>query len=459
MTGEGYGLSGAISGAAEARQATASSAPVDFQPLMTAVVNCNDSRLTDGKVIGDPMEAALLVLAHKARAPQAYAALAWPRVAEIPFDSLHKFMATFHRNNAQDAVQVFIKGAPDVLLGLCSQELTSNGLRVLAAGGHQNLHARYEAFGAQGLRGLLIASRTIAADEFDPLADLMPWMTELTFVGLVGLMDPARAEAKTAIAQCAEAGIDVKMITGDHQVTALAIARELGLKGQAITGAAFDKLSETELPAAIDKVSVFARVTPSHKVAIVRALQKNGHVVAMTGDGVNDAPALKCADIGVAMGSGTAVAKAAATMVLTNDNFATLVSAVRQGRTLYDNIVKFVRFSAVDHHRRDFDHIACAVVGLARSLHGGANSMDCHHHGWPTCCVTCSRCCAPRHHARAAAQPHRTAADAGADCKSSRLRLDHDSGNARRYVLRQSKRYGNASPDAGLHHLCVVSVF
>ena len=344
VTGEGYGLNGAISGAAQARQPTASSAPVDLQPLLTAVVNCNDSRLTDGNVIGDPMEAALLVLAHKARAPQAQTALAWHRIAEIPFDSSHKFMATFHQNTAQDAVQVFIKGAPDVLLSLCSQELTSNGLCVLAAGGHQNLHAQYEAFGAQGLRGLLIASRTIAADEFDPSADLMPWMTELTFVGLVGLMDPARAEAKTAIAQCAEAGIDVKMITGDHQVTALAIARELGLKGQAITGSAFDKLSETELPAAIDKVSVFARVTPSHKVAIVRALQKNGHVVAMTGDGVNDAPALKCADIGVAMGSGTAVAKAAATMVLTDDNFATLVSAVRQGRTLYDNIVKFVRF-------------------------------------------------------------------------------------------------------------------
>ena len=175
-----------------------------------------------------------------------------------------------------------------------------------------------------GLRGLLIASRSIPESEFDPSADLMLWMQGLTFVGLVGLVDPPRQEACTAIAQCAGAGINVKMITGDHQVTALAIARELGLKGEAMTGAAFDLIPPNELAAEIENVSVFARVTPSHKVAIVRALQKNGHTVAMTGDGVNDAPALKCADIGVAMGSGTAVAKAAATMVLTDDNFATL---------------------------------------------------------------------------------------------------------------------------------------
>ncbi len=191
---------------------------------------------------------------------------------------------------------------------------------------------------------MLIASRTINPSDFDPAADLMPWMVDLTFTGLVGLMDPPRSEARVAIAQCAQAGIDVKMITGDHQITALAIARELGLKGQAMTGAELDRVNPAELPEVIKEVSVFARVTPSHKVAIVRALQKKDQVVAMTGDGVNDAPALKSADIGVAMGSGTSVAKAAATMVLTDDNFATLVSAVRQGRTLYDNIVKFVRF-------------------------------------------------------------------------------------------------------------------
>ena len=352
VAGEGYGLTGTIVGLTnhEGNKArtVASATPIDLQPLMTAVVNCNDSHLTDGKVIGDPMEAALLVLAHKAsvKADEAteHAAHVQPRVAEIPFDASHKFMATFHHDNAQDVVQVFIKGAPDVLLGLCSRELGHDGESALSTATRQELHAQYEAFGAKGLRGLLIASRIISTRDFDPATDLMVWMNDLTFIGLVGLMDPPRAEARIAIAQCAGAGIAVKMITGDHQVTALAIAQDLGLKGLGMTGAELDLVKPDDLPAVIEKVSVFARVTPGHKVAIVRALQKNGHVVAMTGDGVNDAPALKVADIGVAMGSGTSVAKAAATMVLTNDNFATLVHAVKQGRTLYDNIVKFVRF-------------------------------------------------------------------------------------------------------------------
>ncbi len=338
VSGNGYESSGSIS------SATAATALPNLEPLMTAVVNCNDSRLADGKVIGDPMEAALLVLAHKASAPSGQFAERRPRVAEIPFDASHKFMATFHRDATRALVQIFTKGAPDVLLSLCTQELTSNGTQMLSTATRQRIHTQYEVFGASGLRGLLVASRTIPAGDFDPAADLMVWMQNLTFTGLVGLMDPPRKEAKIAIAQCADAGIDVKMITGDHQVTALAIAHELGLKGKAMTGAAFDQLAPNDLPAVIKNIAVFARVTPNHKVAIVRALQKNGHVVAMTGDGVNDAPALKSADIGVAMGSGTAVAKAAATMVLTDDNFATLVSAVRQGRTLYDNIVKFVRF-------------------------------------------------------------------------------------------------------------------
>ena len=365
VTGEGYGLSGVISDAAEKSRETALSASVDLQPLTTAVVNCNDSHLAEGKVTGDPMEAALLVLARKANVSSAQIAQPSPRIAEIPFDSSHKFMATFHQDKALARVQIFIKGAPDVLLDLCSQELTCNAEQALSTTARQSLHAQYEAFGAKGLRGLLIASRTISEREFDAAADLMPWIADLTFVGLVGLMDPPRSEARIAIAQCADAGINVKMITGDHQVTALAIARELGLKGQAMTGAAFDQVSSSDLPAVIETVSVFARVTPSHKVAIVRALQKNGHVVAMTGDGVNDAPALKCADIGVAMGSGTSVAKAAATMVLTNDNFATLVSAVRQGRTLYDNIVKFVRFQLATTIGAILTVLLAPLLGLA----------------------------------------------------------------------------------------------
>ena len=344
VTGEGYGLSGDIQAATDAATASAPAVPPNLEPLMTAIKSCNDSHIADGKAIGDPMEAALLVLAHKGRAMHGSDAQPLPRSAEIPFDSAHKFMATFHHDAAQAVVQIFIKGAPDVLLERCNQVLGGNGAQALTAAAREQINAQYQALGEKGLRGLLIASRSIGASDFDPAADLMIWMRELTVVGLVGLMDPPRSEARVAIAQCAQAGIEVKMITGDHQLTALAIARDLGLKGHAMTGAELDRIKLTDLPAVIKDVSVFARVTPSHKVAIVRALQKNGHVVAMTGDGVNDAPALKSADIGVAMGSGTSVAKAAATMVLTDDNFATLVSAVRQGRTLYDNIVKFVRF-------------------------------------------------------------------------------------------------------------------
>ncbi len=345
VTGEGYGFAGEIRGAGDGRPASG------LKPLLTAVVACNDSHINDGKVIGDPMEAALLVLAHKGGVLPDAVAVALPRLAEIPFDPAHKYMASFHRDGAQ--VQVFVKGAPDVLLGLCTQALTGNGMSGLGPSMRQQLQADYAALANLGLRGLLIASKTITLDRpdtpdapvaFDPSGDLSSWIADLTFLGLVGLMDPPRVEVKVAVQQCKEAGISVRMITGDHPLTASAIARELGLDGRAMTGAELDRIVPDQLPAAIRGVAVFARVTPLNKVQIVRALQQDGHVVAMTGDGVNDAPALKSADIGVAMGSGTAVARAAATMVLTDDNFATLVSAVRQGRTLYDNIVKFVRF-------------------------------------------------------------------------------------------------------------------
>ena len=347
VSGEGYGSTGEIRIATNTGSAGVALVTTDLEPLMTAIVSCNDSHIEDGKVIGDPMEAALLVLARKGRTMQGTdikPAQPLTRSAEIPFDSAHKFMTTFHHDDAQKMVQLFIKGAPDVLLELCSSELGTNGAQPMSNAERQQFHDRYQMFGEKGLRGLLIASRTIKASEFDPTADLKHWMTDLTLIGLVGLIDPPRSEARVAIAQCAQAGIDVKMITGDHQITALAIARDLGLKGQTMTGSELDRVNPSDLPKVIKDKSVFARVTPSHKVIIVRALQKDGQVVAMTGDGVNDAPALKSADIGVAMGSGTSVAKAAATMVLTDDNFATLVSAVRQGRTLYDNIVKFVRF-------------------------------------------------------------------------------------------------------------------
>jgi P-type Ca2+ transporter type 2C len=266
-----------------------------------------------------------------------------PRIAEIPFDSAHKFMATFHREG--EHIRLFAKGAPDVLLARCSIFLAANQEVPLDRVLTNRINNEYREQAGRGYRGLLIASRLLSGEQFAASGDLSVWMNHLTFVGLVGLMDPPRPEAKQAIAECKLAGIAVKMITGDHRDTGIAIARELGLQGQAVTGAELDQMDARQLAEAIDGIAVFARVAPQHKVKIVQALQAKGHVVAMTGDGVNDAAALKRADIGIAMGvTGTEVAKEAASMVLTDDNFATIVNAVRQGRALYDNILKFIRF-------------------------------------------------------------------------------------------------------------------
>lgn len=345
VSGDGYDPTGSITeaGAASAQPVAAAELTALLQPL----VACNDSRIEDGKVIGDPMEAALLVLAAKGGVVREEVERALPRVAEVPFDSAHKFMATFHADGEQ--IQVFVKGAPDVLLARCSTWRASSNTAELPqpidAPRRLQIDADYQALGERGLRGLLVATRTLPATGFDATGDLSTWIGELCFVGLLGLMDPPRAEARQAIAECQHAGIAVKMITGDHQTTATAIAGALGLAGRTVSGAELDRMDARQLADAVDDVAVFARVSPGNKVAIVRALQAKGHVVAMTGDGVNDAPALKQADIGVAMGvAGTAVAKEAATMVLTDDNFATIVTAVRHGRALYDNILKFVRF-------------------------------------------------------------------------------------------------------------------
>lgn len=337
VSGEGYRPEGSI------KVLNKQESMPDLSPLAMALIACNDSQVTDGKVVGDPMEAALLILSEKGGFNRLEVAQRYPRIAEVPFDTANKFMATFHRYD--DQVQVCVKGAPDVLLSLCERQLTGDTEQLMSAQDRETIDSEYLEFASDGLRGLLIASRMIPADEFDSKADLATWVNDLTFLSLIGLMDPPRPEAKQAIAECKQAGIAVKMITGDHKSTGTAIAKELGLEGNSITGAELDKMDSMQLATLINDTTVFARVTPVHKVKIVRALQSKGHVVAMTGDGVNDAPALKSADIGVAMGiNGTAVAKEAATMILIDDNFATIVQAVKRGRTLYDNILKFVRF-------------------------------------------------------------------------------------------------------------------
>jgi len=335
VSGEGYRTGGVIKSDSAAR--------FNLDPLMIPLVACNDSRVDGERAIGDPMEAALLVLARKGGTNPENVLTTLPRIAELPFDTAHKFMATFHRD--KDIVRVFVKGAPDVLLPRCGQILIANGEEQLDDDQRDQINDEYKTLANGGLRGLLIASREIPLEQFDSMSDLTIFVEDLTFVGLVGLMDPPRPEAKQAIAQCQHAGISVKMITGDHKDTGAAIARELGLKGGVLSGIELDQLSADELAERIEAVAVVARVTPDHKVRIVRALKARKQVVAMTGDGVNDAPALKNADIGIAMGiTGTAVTKEAASMVLTDDNFASIVSAVRGGRALYDNILKFIRF-------------------------------------------------------------------------------------------------------------------
>ena len=336
VSGEGYAGEGAIT------LDDGGTLP-DLAPVLRAVALANDSRIRDGQLIGDPTEGALLALAAKGGFEPETLAARTPRIAEIPFDSAYKFMATFHHDG--EIVRLCVKGAPDVLLERSSGWLGAQGVQSLDAAVRADFQAENARLAGRAMRVLAVAVRDIPGSAFDPAVDLMPWVRELTLTGLVGIIDPPRPEAREAIRLCGLAGIRVKMITGDHGLTAGTIARDLGLEGDLLTGAELDVLSDAELSARIEQVAVFARVAPEHKVKIVRTLKGLGHVVAMTGDGVNDAPALKQADIGVAMGiSGTEVTKEAATLVLTDDNFATIVRAVKEGRSIYDNIVKFVRF-------------------------------------------------------------------------------------------------------------------
>ncbi|MCX7194312.1 MAG: HAD-IC family P-type ATPase [Proteobacteria bacterium] len=353
VNGEGYAPDGRITFESDS----------DLHAFLLPMTLCTDSRVRAEQLIGDPTEGALWVLAQKGGLDPEAEQEERPRIDEIPFDSAHKFMATFH--HAGEKVEMFIKGAPDVLLARSTHSLAEDGEQLLDAAARAAIEAENEHLAAQALRVLAVARKIIPTADFDPAGDLWAWAGGWTFLGLAGLMDPPRPEAKAAIAHCTLAGIQVKMITGDHKVTAAAIGRELGLTGEVIEGWELDAMSETELSRRIDGISVFARVAPEHKVKIVRALKNDGHVVAMTGDGVNDAPALKAADIGVAMGiTGTAVTKEAAVMVLTDDNFATIVKTVEEGRVIYDNIIKFVRFQLSTNIGAIFTVLAATLLGL-----------------------------------------------------------------------------------------------
>ncbi|MCM2288142.1 MAG: HAD-IC family P-type ATPase [Sulfuritalea sp.] len=336
VSGEGYGSAGAII-------AEDGLPALDWPAVFAPAALCADAGIRAGELIGDPTEGALLTLAAKGGLDVAALAERSPRIAEIPFDSSHKFMATFHHDG--DVVRMWVKGAPDVLLARADRWRSGTEARALDDTARAEFSTQNTAFAEEAMRVLALAGREIPAAAFDPAGDLMVWANDLTMIALVGIIDPPRAEAREAIRLCQAAGVAVKMITGDHRVTAAAIARDLGLAGEVHEGREIDGLEGAALADLVERTAVFARVSPEHKLRIVKALKARGHVVAMTGDGVNDAPALKTADIGIAMGiTGTEVTKEAATLVLTDDNFASIVGAVKEGRTIYDNIVKFVRF-------------------------------------------------------------------------------------------------------------------
>lgn len=339
--GEGYEKSGAI------RSVAAAPVP-DFTRLALGLVLDSDATVSDaGDVVGDPTEAALVVLAAKLGVDAEETRRAYPRIAEVPFDSDYKFMATFHRvviDGAERLVQL-VKGGPDVVLARCSEAGGPFRDQVPIAQARGTIDEANERMGAKGLRVLAFAARVVSEDEFGAgSADPMSLVHDLSFVGLVGIIDPLRPSSKAAVEVALRAGIDVRMITGDHAVTAGAIGEMLGLGPGAISGTELAAMSDDEVKARLPQLHVFGRVTPEDKLRLARVMQEEGAVVAMTGDAVNDAAALKQADIGVAMGSGSEVTKQAARMILTDDNFGTLVHAVELGRRVYDKVVAYIRF-------------------------------------------------------------------------------------------------------------------
>jgi P-type Ca2+ transporter type 2C len=302
--------------------------------LQVGVLN-NDSSFDKGKVIGDPTEAALLVSAEKAGLKFESLKAKYPRIGEIPFSSERKLMTTFHKIGKKS--YSYVKGAPEIILKHCSKILENGKIRKLDDKKRKLILKANTEFADNALRVLGFA---YSQDKVRNSSE-----KNLTFIGLQAMMDPPRKEVKIAIKKCNKAGIRIVVITGDHEITAKAVAREIGILGDSITGLELEKMSEDKLDKLVEKIAIYARVNPEHKLKIVDALKKKGYVVAMTGDGVNDAPALKRADIGISMGiTGTDVAKEASDMILLDDNFASIVNAVEEGRGVYGNIRKYFSY-------------------------------------------------------------------------------------------------------------------
>ena len=369
-SGSGYEPSGAIQ--AEGDETITLSSNVAASQCLLCGLLCNDSQLVQGEsrweVHGDPTEGALLAVAGKAGLDGKLAGETSPRLDAIPFESQHQYMATLHDAASDQCRQVYVKGGVEVVLSKCTQAMNTLGETVSLDA--EAVHQQVEAMAAKGLRVLAFAGKQSAA-ETDEITH--EDVGELVFYGLQGMIDPPRAEAVAAIKACQTAGVRVKMITGDHAVTARAIAQQLGLDGldsgkhsapDVKTARDLADITDEQLIEIADQVTVFARATPELKLRLVRALQAKGHVAAMTGDGVNDAPALKQADIGVAMGiGGTEVAKEAADMVLTDDNFASIEAAIEEGRGVFDNLTKFIVWTLPTNMGEGLVILAAIFVG------------------------------------------------------------------------------------------------
>ncbi|MDV8001752.1 cation-translocating P-type ATPase [Rhodococcus sp. IEGM 1408] len=366
VTGTGYGASGTV-------LSSDPDAQPDLRRAAVAMALCNDAIVSGGELVGDPTEGALLVAATKCGLDVEGLRAARPRLAQVPFDTDYKFMATVNRSPGGE-LALSAKGATGALLPRSTHVWDGAKAVELTDESREGIRRATDELAARGLRTLLVAGRPVGAEVEEGGVDeaavdedmLLDAVRGLTVFAVVGIVDPPRKEAAEAIRVAREAGISVHMITGDHLVTASSIARDLGIEGQAVSGAELDDMDDDELLDRARGLGVMARVSPEHKIRMVRALQSGGDVVAMTGDGVNDAPALSQADIGIAMGiTGTDVSKGAANMVLTDDNFATIVSAVEQGRGIYDNIIKFVKFQLTTAWAFVLVFLASGLFGLA----------------------------------------------------------------------------------------------
>ena len=364
VEGSGYEPKGSLSAEGAG---TSSNVSTPLQTLARAALLCNDAALhlrgATWIVEGDPMEGALLSFAGKAGFDPLHSAYEWPRLDTVPFDSRHRFMATLNRHPHDEAVTVFVKGAPEKILSMCASQLDADGEKPLDSGWWLE---KSEEIAAKGQRVLAFAMRPATAGETHLTAEGV--MQGLVLVGMTGMIDPPREEAISAVAECRQAGIRVKMITGDHAGTAAAIGAQIGLENtqMVLTGADIDTLDDQALREAVLRCDIFARTSPEHKLRLVMALQSHGLTVAMTGDGVNDAPALKRADAGIAMGlKGSEAAKEAAELVLADDNFASIVAAVREGRTVYDNIRKVISWTLPTNAGEAMTIIVALLLGLS----------------------------------------------------------------------------------------------